>query len=650
MPKIASRRVTAETTHKTPPLSEGGGALVVVPQGRTDNSLTAAGQMMTTGGGNGGVSGGSSQDGDGAWKVAAWNYYNSVGELRYVCSWLSNALSRCTIVGSDVDENTGQPLGSTEDEMVNNTVRDIAGGPAGQAALFARMATFLTVPGELYIAIIVREQLEEWYVLSTDEVIKSNSKVEVVLPDGKKHQINDEVDTIARVYRPHPRKAMESDSPVRAAIPILREIVRLGQHVESTAKSRLSGNGLLVLPQELSMPVTAAPTGAPQAPAEVDPDAPGLPAPAPVEGQPVTVMRSVNANDVMGAVIQAASTAMDDPGAAAGQVPIMLQAPGEHLDKIKHITMGSEFTKVVMELREAATKRLALSLDVPAEILLGAGDMNHWSAWQVEESAIKLHVEPLMTLICDALTEYILRPLLIAQKHPDPESVVIWYDTTGLSMRPNRSQDAKDAYDRGAISPAALRDALGFTEGDAPVAVDGEEAQKQLAMQLVTAAPSLLPLLAGILGLDIAAVDGAPAAGGDGAAPPAEDTTPIPDEPTEIAARLVPVRMAAEMGLQRALSLAGNRLRTRGNLSALANVPRHDTHAKLHAKVDSTRAAGLVAGWDEILAANAMPFSARAEQKLRALVTRKAEEALIAGRYLSQVKFAAAELQEVLDA
>ena len=121
----------------------------------------------------------------------------------------------------------------------------------------------------------------------------------------------------------------------------------------------------------------------------------------------------------------------------------------------------------------------------------------------VDESAIKTHIIPLMTLICDSLTAAILRPMLAIQGHEAPESITLWFDPSGLTLRPNRAEDAKEAFDRGAIGSEALRRELGFADTDAPPAPDGEKQQRELTIELVRAAPTLLPLLADVIGLPI---------------------------------------------------------------------------------------------------------------------------------------------------
>ncbi len=44
----------------------------------------------------------------------------------------------------------------------------------------------------------------------------------------------------------------------------------------------------------------------------------------------------------------------------------------------------------------AAVRALAAGMDLPAEVLLGLSDVNHWTAWQVDESAYRQHVDPIV--------------------------------------------------------------------------------------------------------------------------------------------------------------------------------------------------------------------------------------------------------------
>ena len=407
------------------------------------DSLVAAAAPATTPGATNGVgAAGGNKDG---WQAQAWQFYDTVGELRYVIQWIASALSRCTLVASDIGPD-GHPTGFTEDQTVIDLVAEIAGGPAGQAAMLGRLATFLSVPGDGYVVILYQEGREEWHVLSREEVKKrADGKIEVLLAN-ETVILDPDTDSVTRVCKPHPRNARETDSPVRAALPILREIIRLGQHIETTAKSRLVGAGILFVPNEMSLPPAEAPVAEP-----VDPDAPGLPPLSPEE-EPTATHRATPA-DLSDAIIETASIAIEDPGSAAAATPIVVGVPADYIGKVQHFKFGLDWADTVLQLRTSAIHRLALAVDVPPEVLTGTGGMNHWGSWQVEESAIKIHIEPLLTLICDRLTDSLLRPVLEARglgEHADNHC--IWFETSRLTQRPNRGPEALNLWDRGLIN------------------------------------------------------------------------------------------------------------------------------------------------------------------------------------------------------
>lgn len=337
-----------------------------------DSLVAAALPAAAPSGGSSSVQGGSSQGGSSqgdAWQGQAWQFYDQVGELRYVVQWIASALSRCRLVASDVGPD-GHPTGHTKDQEVIDTVAEIAGGPAGQAALLGRLATFLTVPGDGYVVILYREGQEEWHVLSKEEVKRrADGTVEVILPN-ETYALDLTTDSVTRIARSHPRNSRETDSPVRSALPILREIIRLGQHIETTAKSRLVGAGLLFVSNEMSLPNADAPVGE-----RVDPDAPGLP---PIEPEEYPAVSRATPRDLSDAIIDTAAIAIDEPGSAAAATPIVVGVPSEYIGKIQHVKFGLEWTDTVLQLRTAAIRRLALALDVPPEILLGTGETNHW--------------------------------------------------------------------------------------------------------------------------------------------------------------------------------------------------------------------------------------------------------------------------------
>jgi glycosyltransferase involved in cell wall biosynthesis len=228
--------------------------------------------------------------------------------------------------------------------------------------------------------------------------------------------------------------------------------------------SRLAGAGVLMLPQELEFL------------------APPPPAPGPDGEEPPPRTTAQQFSDLLQEAMIAPISDRSDPSSV---VPIVVTAPGEQIGNAKLLTFWSESNDKDPDRLDRAIRRLALGMDVPAEIMLGLADSNHWTGWLVDESAIKLHVEPLLGLICDALTEGFLRPAV-----DDDPSLVIWYDTSALRQRPNRGPEAIELFDRHEISGETLRREHGF--GDAFVALYiGAHGISQALAALVDAAAIL---------------------------------------------------------------------------------------------------------------------------------------------------------------
>jgi hypothetical protein len=145
------------------------------------------------------------------------------------------------------------------------------------------------------------------------------------------------------------------------------------------------------------------------------------------------------------------------------------------------------------------------------------GEVNHWGAWQIEESGLKLHVAPKMELICRELTRTFLAPALAAGGE-DPDSAVVWYDLSELQVRPDRSSSTMELYDRGEASGAALRRETGADDTDKP-----DEAElREWAVRKLLGSPLTAPLVLGEVGLAGAAPASAPDAEGFPEAPAAE--------------------------------------------------------------------------------------------------------------------------------
>lgn len=380
------------------------------------------------------------------WQNEVWGYYDDLGEFRFAVDWHANAMSRVRLRAAKIRPGQDEPeivdAGPAAD-LMSALMDDVA----GRATFMKSCTQLLDVPGEAYLTGETIGGVTRWAVRSADQIRASNaganrSRVEVVDVDAS--QASREVwrdlaaeRLIVRVWRPHARYAQLADSPARAARPTMRELELINRKIQAQYLSRLASAGLVIFPDEVAFPVR-----------EEFEDAP---------------------DPFMSEWIETAREAIANPGTAASVIPIPMRVPGEFVDKIKFIDFTMRIDEQEIQRRDSVIRRLATQLDLPAEVLLGMGEVNHWSAWALDEAAIKIHISPTAELICQALTTGYLRPSLEAAGGKfNPAEWVVWYDTSELALRPDKSANALQAYDRVELTGAALRRELGFDEDDAP--------------------------------------------------------------------------------------------------------------------------------------------------------------------------------------
>lgn len=549
---------------------------------------------------------------DSAWQNEAWEMLDLVGELSFMLLWKTALLSRVRLVASDLDPETGKPTGSTDNAKARDIVRRIAGGSTGQSQMLARLEPLLTIPGEAYLAIIYPDTGEEWHILSREEIKSRGDKVELMLSDGRVHLMDDDNDTLSKIHRPDPRRSWMPWSPVKAALPILREIVRMSQNIEGAGKSRQAGNGVFLIPTEMTMPTGNAPV------AEPNPDAPSLPVPPPPPAQ------FASAGDIRAAIQEAMTTAISDPSSAAALVPIILQGKGEHLDKVRHLTFANEVSEKAQAAREAAVRRFAMTVDMPPEVLLGLADLNHWSLYGIEEQAVRWHTAPEMELICDALTRELLLPML-----GDPDAgVVVWYDTSDIDAEPDQVEKVAKAYADGVANSGEYLRQLGLGD-EAGYDLTTKEGWTAWAIDQVRKDPTLLPSLAPI----IPALPDIPTPAPAVTAPPAPAELEAPARARtperELAASAAVVRLC----VNEALRLAGKRRRTRSDHARLRDVQARDTHLPQNlGPVPPADVDRLITGWDEVVDDDTLISAGLSRDGLHRVVVAAARDALTFGR------------------
>lgn len=438
-----------------------------------------------------------------SWQAEAWAAYDEVGEERFLASTLAGRLSQARLYVQHKPA-TG-PHSSLRDDPTD--VTDTATGPTAALAeavlaalgasqqdlgqMLQRLATNLFVAGEGWLVGVPRHVIDAaapssapavtapspdpaltdlvWRVLAVTEVSS-------VGRDGRTVRLNlgtdgsapvevsaDEV-YMVRVWRPHPARYWEADSPTRACLPILRELIGLTRHISAQIDSRLAGAGILVVPSSASAALASD---------AADSSAYGAPDPF-VAALMDSMLRPIENRDDASAV-----------------VPLVVTVPDEAADKMSHLTFSSALDSGARDLRDEAIRRLALAQDAPPELLLGSGAMNHWGAWLTREDTVTTHIEPVLALICDALTSQYLRPVLLSAGLSEDEvrTLSVGYDVSALVARPNRSEEALNLHRAGAVSDEALREASGFDDSDAKPL---DERALMQALAMVSKRPDLM--------------------------------------------------------------------------------------------------------------------------------------------------------------
>jgi hypothetical protein len=386
-----------------------------------------------------------------------WDYYQRLEEFSAAVNWKANAISRVRLIAAEFMPGGDEPMPITEGPIADLVAR-FAGGIGGQSQILGETAIHLNVPGEGWLCGVEDDFGEvTWRVYSADELrvrrttegVQNVDRYQVKVGESARAWESLPEDTlVVRFWRPHPRWGWKATSRAAYALGAMKELDLINRRIIAETISRMAANGVILYDRgKLSFPELPGPASA----ESVDPFAQVL--------------------------VDVGSKGVADPTSAQATIKIPIGADlGDSdvkiADLIHVVDLSNPFSERMLDQRQAAVTRLATALDIPAEQLTGLGDMNHWGAAQIEEAGIKVHITPDMEMICHAFTEGFLYPTLEAEGRelvgPRGGRPVIWYDPSEIVMRPDRSKEAIEAYDRGELSGISLLRELGFSETDQP--------------------------------------------------------------------------------------------------------------------------------------------------------------------------------------
>jgi hypothetical protein len=382
---------------------------------------------------------------DAGWQGKGWQYYDVTPEVRQVVYHRSRAVSKVVINIAMYDEN--RQIEIVDEPATRALLEWLFGGRQNHGQNMGLLAQHRTIVGESVLIIAENQPTPAgatetlWWTLAPDQVDTSHMSgpagyIEAKSPtDGQPRRFPTDGPNPVRVIRSwkkHPHQQWEADSPIRGGIATLDTIAHLTASIKSAALSRLIGGGLYPIPLEAQ-----------------------LPQPTANDKAGITAYDKFRQD-----LYDAASTAIQNPGSAAAQMPIFLHIPAEAIKAMleKPIDFSTKFDERAGELLDMAIRRFAQGQPMPTEKMAGDGAGNHWTAWQISEEDLQMDIGPLTEEILADLTKEILHPLMGRNDlffHPD---------YTSLVTRPDRTPEAMELYIAGVITIEEARDMSGFPE------------------------------------------------------------------------------------------------------------------------------------------------------------------------------------------
>lgn len=377
------------------------------------------------------------------WQAEAADLYNLVPELRYGIYWIASSASRARLI---ITRNPcgaeNNPVAVDRDHPAWEPLDELAPTAPEQAMMLFRIVTLMKLLGRWRLVGFDTESgVRQWVVASDYDYRESSAGVWVHdASTGRDFELPKEAVWSIPMLMPHPIRSAEPDAPTRALIPTLHELIDLSGHVQTAAKSRLAGAGLLLVPNQVSPIAPGTSTGV-----------------NPPEGSPL-----------MHSLIRTSQASLRSPTDVSRHLPVILQGQQEALQAVRHLSLQTPFDERVDSLRTSAVRRIAIGLDIPPEVLSGMSDLNHWTAWQVEASGQRVNIEPTLNFVCRELTVKFLQPALKAMGVVDAAEYMVSFEDAGTQSEANKGDLALAAFDLGLISPASARSALGYGPDDAP--------------------------------------------------------------------------------------------------------------------------------------------------------------------------------------
>ncbi len=398
------------------------------------------------------------------WQYDAFNYTDSVPELKAAMMWYGNCGSRIRLVPGLYDD-YGSVMTSFDDTDVEPPpemdkaaayIYELRDRLGGQSEIMRAIFENFFAVGEGYLVGYQGVAGDDWEVLSINELrpMGSGSKtlgqkfarmwgpglpLEELPPDT----------FIGRLWWPHRRFKRLADSSVHGCLAVLEELVLLTHGVRASQVSRLRGAGVWLIP---TGSISGYGEGGEEGSEEDDP-----------------FMR-----DFMEAMINP----IEDPASSSRVVPLVVEMEGDDIGKQKFESFGEQDRMQQVVERREAIERLGMGLNLPPSRILGHAESTFDNAATITEDEFRTYLEPTAIMACAGLTNTYLAERFRAELNIGPETplpppydrIAVGYDASKLIAKPDRSKELLILAEKApwTVSSAAIRRGVGVEEADQP--------------------------------------------------------------------------------------------------------------------------------------------------------------------------------------
>ena len=346
-----------------------------------------------------------------------------VGEVRYVVGWAADQMVRMGWRVTIDDSETWRLTLSSGETVVSDSEEDDTEAethPANASRRLLRevgwnegiarqVTTNLFVAGEL------------WYLATGGTWAVAS----VIAPDLFKRV--KAADMAIRGLWPHPADPDSPDAPLSGVTDVLDDLLWLSRLSRSQSSNRVSMRGIVGVADTLQL------------------------------------AQGGTAEQFWADFQAALSRPMDDPTDVS---PVGLRGPaelikaegagGNSMAGLTWVIPDFPYDERIDARMDALIHRLAYGLPIPPEIIFGIVAASRATAFQMEGSAYRAHVEPMAWTVA-RIPQDALAALL-----PEVGNVRIVPDPTAILARRHSVSDVLEAFDRGAVGFDYLREALGI--------------------------------------------------------------------------------------------------------------------------------------------------------------------------------------------